>query len=729
MISKEKVEEYRARAKELVSKMTLEEKVYQLRHTAPAIEHLNLPAYNYWNEALHGVARAGIATVFPQAIGMAASFDDELLYRVADTISTEGRGKYNAQYKYDDHGIYKGLTFWAPNINIFRDPRWGRGHETYGEDPYLTTRLGVSFVKGIQGDDENYLKAAACAKHFAVHSGPENLRHHFNAECNKQDLRETYLPAFKALVEEANVEAVMGAYNRTNGEPCCGSKTLLSDILRKEWGFEGHVTSDCWAIKDMNEGHAVTKTPAESVALAINNGCDINCGNLFEYLLQAVEEGLTTEEKIDEALVNVLTTRFKFGFFDSDEKNPYSKIDFSYVDTDAAKKLNLQMAEESIVLLKNDGILPLDSKKIRSIGIIGPNADSRKALVGNYEGTASRYITVAEGIRTEAEAAGIRVYSGEGCDLYKDRLQGLGEHNDRLAETKAVCEFSDVVVLCMGLDASLEGEEGDTGNEYGSGDKPNLSFPGLQQEIIDTVASSGKPAILVVLSGSCLALDKSSQELPAIIQGWYPGAVGGLAISNIIFGKKSPEGKLPVTFYSEKNSLPEFTDYSMKGRTYRYMTESPLYPFGFGLSYTDFVEKIDEIIIKGASGTKSVYTSEVSAIPTIEFNPSEQLEISVRVENKGNYDGGATVQCYVSSGIPGAPICQLKGLKKVHLSSGEAASTVISLDASSFGIYDEDGIFKVNPGMYTVYIGDSQPDKRSAELTGKECIWFNVSIK
>ncbi|MCQ2495929.1 MAG: glycoside hydrolase family 3 C-terminal domain-containing protein [Lachnospiraceae bacterium] len=728
MINQEKVNEYRSRAKELVSKMTLKEKVYQLRHTAPAVESVGLPAYNYWNEALHGVARAGVATVFPQAIGMAASFDDELLGEVADTIATEGRGKYNAQFKYGDHGIYKGLTFWAPNINIFRDPRWGRGHETYGEDPYLTSRLGVSFVKGIQGDDENYLKAAACAKHFAVHSGPEDVRHHFNAECSPQDLRETYLPAFRALVQEANVEAVMGAYNRTNGEPCCGSKTLLKDILRKEWGFKGHVTSDCWAIKDMNEGHAVTKTPAESVALAINNGCDINCGDLYEYLLQAVEEGLTTEERIDEALVNVLTTRFKFGFFDSDEKNPYSKIDYSNVDTAEARALNLKMAEETIVLLKNDGVLPLNKNNIKSIGIIGPNADSRKALIGNYEGTASQYITIAEGIRKEAEEAGIRVYVGEGCHLYKDRAQALGEYNDRIAEVKAVCEYSDVVVLCMGLDAGLEGEEGDEGNEFGSGDKPNLKLPGIQQEVIDTVAASGKPAILVVLSGSCLALDKAAKEVPAILQGWYPGAQGGQAIANIIFGKKSPEGKLPLTFYSENNTLPEFTDYAMKGRTYRYMTETPLYPFGFGLSYTDISETVQEISIQTGDKSETVYSSSDAAIAPVEFS-GDKMSISVKLTNTGKMDGGATVQCYIASGIEGAPVRQLKGLKKLHLSAGTEASTVITLDKSAFGLYDTKGEFKVNPGTYKVSIGDSQPDARSEELTGKACVKFDVIIK
>ncbi len=718
MINDELLNEYKERATKLVNEMTLEEKVFQLRHYAPAIERLGIPAYNYWNEALHGVARAGVATVFPQAIGLAAAFDEEMIGKVAETISTEGRGKYNAQFKYDDHDIYKGLTFWAPNINIFRDPRWGRGHETYGEDPYLTSRLGVSFVKGIQGDNDKYLKAAACAKHFAVHSGPESLRHSFDAKCSEQDLRETYLPAFKALVTEAGVEAVMGAYNRTNGEPCCASKRLLVDILRKEWGFKGHVTSDCWAIKDINENHHVTSTPEESVALAVNNGCDLNCGDIFQYLLGAVEEGLTSEDIIDEALIRVLTTRMKLGLFDAPEGNPFASIDYSQVDTLEARELNLRVAKECIVLLKNEkNLLPLDASKLKTIGVIGPNADNRKALVGNYEGTASEYVTVLEGIRHEAEAAGVRVFFSEGCHLYKNRMSGLSRENDRIAEVKAVCDQSDVIVLCMGLDATLEGEEGDTGNEYGSGDKPNLNFPGLQQEVIDTAAASGKPVILVVLSGSALALDKASSEVGAVIQGWYPGAQGGNAIAQILFGRACPEGKLPLTFYSEKNVLPDFTDYSMKNRTYRYMKEEPLYPFGFGLSYTTFDEKVKAVRLNG-----NPCAGEVT------FADGDVLEIDVRVANTGSVAGGVTVQTYVEYCFDGAPERQLKGLKKLHLSAGEARDVTIRLDASSFSLFDSEGVLRLNKGSYSVFVGDSQPDAQSRRLTGNECPSVSVRV-
>ncbi|MCR5432264.1 MAG: glycoside hydrolase family 3 C-terminal domain-containing protein [Lachnospiraceae bacterium] len=718
MITKERMLECQEKAAKLVAEMTSEEKVYQLRHGAPAIERLGIPAYNYWNESLHGVARAGIATVFPQAIGLAATFDEDLLEKVGDTVSTEGRAKYAGQFKYGDHGIYKGLTFWAPNINIFRDPRWGRGHETYGEDPYLTSRLGVRFVQGIQGKNPKYLKAAACAKHFAVHSGPEAVRHGFNAVCNKQDLRETYLPAFKALVKEAGVEAVMGAYNRTNGEVCCGSKTLLKDILRDEWGFEGHVTSDCWAIKDFHGNHGVTKNPTESVALAMNNGCDLNCGNIYQYLEDAVAKGLTTWEKVDKALVRVLATRFKLGILGDSSDNEYNKIDYSYVDTEEARALNLKASLESIVLLDNkNSILPLDASKIRTIGVIGPNADNRKALVGNYEGTASEYVTIVEGIREAVKGTGTRVMVSEGCHLYKEKMSDLSEMGDRIAEAKSVCEFSDVVVLCVGLDASLEGEEGDTGNEYGSGDKPNLKLPGLQGKLLDEVTSMGKPVIVVCLAGSALYLDSAYEKAAATLLALYPGAQGGRALAQIIFGCKSPEGKLPVTFYSEKNVLPDPTDYSMKGRTYRYMTEKPFYPFGYGLSYTSFNEKIEKLELNGA---------EVSG--NISFKKGDVLDVFVTVENTGKFEGGVTIQAYVSLDEKDAPVRQLKALKKIRLASGSKETVKLSLTDEAFALFDEDGILKLNKGVYNVSVGDSQPDERSVELTGIKCSTFNITV-
>ena len=689
------------RAKDLVSRMTLEEKIFQTLYTAPAIERLGVKAYNWWNEALHGVARAGVATVFPQAIGLAATFDEELLEKVADTISTEGRAKFNAQQKYSDYDIYKGLTFWSPNVNIFRDPRWGRGHETYGEDPYLSSRLGVRFIKGIQGNDNKYMKAAACAKHFAVHSGPEDLRHSFNAECSIQDLYETYLPAFKACVQEADVEAVMGAYNRTNGEPCCGSKVLLQDILRDEWGFKGHVVSDCWAIKDFHENHKVTSTIVESVSLAMNNGCDLNCGNLFGNLLLAVRDGLVEEKIIDRAVTRLVTTRMKLGLFDNPDKVSYNKIGYDQVDNKEHLELNIEASRKSIVLLKNEErLLPLDKSKIKTVGVIGPNADNRKALVGNYEGTASEYITVLEGVK-EYLGEDIRVYFSEGCHLFKQSSQELGMENDRIAEARMVCDMSDVVIACFGLDPGLEGEEGDQGNEYASGDKNSLNLPGLQEDVLKELYKSGKPIILVLLSGSALSVPWADEHIPAIIQGWYPGAQGGRAIAQILFGDYSPEGKLPVTFYHTTEELPEFTDYNMAGRTYRYMSNEALYPFGYGLSYTDFE------------------LSNVS-VDAKEIARGKEVLCTANLKNIGSMPGAETLQVYVKVKQEGAPNPQLKGLKKVYLNPGELKTISIELRDAAFGLYDKDGNLVIHEGEYEVFIGTSQPDARSISLTGKK---------
>ena len=699
---------FEERAKDLVSRMTLEEKVYQTLHGAPAIEHLDIKAYNYWNEALHGVARAGTATVFPQAIGLAATFNEDFLEDVAEVISDEGRAKFNAQQKYGDYDIYKGLTFWSPNVNIFRDPRWGRGHETFGEDPYLTTRLGVRFIKGLQGHDEKYMKASACAKHFAVHSGPEAVRHSFNAECSEQDLRETYLPAFKACVKEADVEVVMGAYNRTNGEPCCGSKRLLVDILRGEWEFKGHVTSDCWAIKDFHEHHMVTSTPAESVALAMNMGCDLNCGNIYGNLLKAVEQGLVTEETITRAVERLFTTRMKLGLFDPQEKVPYNVIDYSIVDCKKHRKLNEEAARKSVVLLKNkDQFLPLNKNQIKTIGVVGPNANSRKALVGNYEGTASEYITVLEGIQRYV-GEDIRVLYSEGCHLYKDRVSVLAQANDRMSEARAVADASDVIVAVVGLDADLEGEEGDTGNEFGSGDKPNLNLPGLQQELLEEMRKFNKPMIVVVLSGSALAVTWADENAEAVIQGWYPGARGGKAIAELLFGEFSPEGKLPVTFYRSSEELPDFEDYSMKGRTYRYMKNEPLYPFGFGLSYTD-------IVCKNAK------------ISQTEISTNQEITCTVDVTNKGKMDGAEAIQVYVKVKKDEAPNLQLKALKKVDLAAGETKTVTLTLHTEDFGLYNHQGKKYLSKGEYQVFIGTNLPDDRSIALTGKKPAVFELT--
>ena len=696
--NQEKLKEYRKRAKELVAQMTLEEKVGQTLYQAPAIPRLGIKAYNWWNEALHGVARAGTATVFPQAIGMAATFDEDLLEQVGDAVSTEARAKFNMQQKADDTDIYKGLTFWAPNVNIFRDPRWGRGHETFGEDPYLTSRLGVRYVMGLQGHDEDYLKAAACAKHFAVHSGPESVRHEFNAEVSEQDLRETYLPAFKACVQEGKVEAVMGAYTRTNGAPCCGNSYLLQDILRKEWGFEGHVTSDCWAIKDFHEGHLVTSTPVESVSMAMNNGCDLNCGNLFHFLTQAVENGMVDEKRLNEAVENLFMARMKLGVLDKKEENPFDKIPYTVVDSEEMRKLNREVARRSVVLLKNENhILPLDKKKLHTIGVIGPNADSRKALVGNYEGTSSRYITVLEGIE-DYVGENVRVLYSEGCHLYRDRTSNLAMEHDRDSEVRAVCEASDVVIAVVGLDATLEGEEGDTGNEYGSGDKPNLNLPGLQPDIIRIAKESGKPVIVVLLAGSAMALSWEDEHVDAILDGFYPGAQGGAAIAEILFGGANPEGKLPITFYQTTEELPEFTDYAMKGRTYRYMENEALYPFGYGLSYTTYA-----------------YGNLECVKP---FDAQDGITLQVTVTNTGDREGTETLQVYVKAKREGTPNPQLKYVKKITLKPGESVTEEIHLSPEAFMLYDEKGNFTLEKGAYDIFVGGCQPDARSAALTG-----------
>ena len=698
---------YRERAAALVAKMTLEEKVSQTLYNAPAIERLGISAYNWWNEALHGVARAGTATVFPQAIGVAASFDEELVGKMAEVIATEARAKYNVQKKADDRDIYKGLTFWSPNVNIFRDPRWGRGQETYGEDPYLSGRLGVRFVKGLQEEKEGFIKAAACAKHFAVHSGPEKQRHSFDARVSRQDLYETYLPAFKACVQEAGVEAVMGAYNRTNGEPCCGSKTLLIDILRKEWGFEGHVVSDCWAINDFHAHHKITKTPLESAAMAMNNGCDVNCGCMFPNLWDAVKGGYVEEARLDEAVTNLMECRMKLGMFEEEGTVPFDVIGYEQVDTAENKSLNLEISRKSLVLLKNqDNLLPLDLTGIKSIGVIGPNADSRKALVGNYEGTASRYVTVLEGIE-DYVGERARVYYSEGCHLYQDRTSNLAQENDRMSEVKAVCSVSDVIVAVLGLDSSVEGEEGDTGNEFASGDKLDLKFPGLQSEILRAAYESGKPVILVSMTGSAMELDWEDSHIPAIIQAWYPGAAGGRAVAELIFGAYSPEGKLPVTFYRTTQELPDFTDYAMKDRTYRYMKQEALYPFGFGLSYTSFE-------MKGTEADSDRVTAK------------GEVTIRTSIKNTGVMESGETIQVYVKALREGTPNAQLKGLKKVHLQPGEEKQVEITLKSQAFGLYNVEGEFLVEKGEYAVYVGMQQPDARSATLTGRETVCLKV---
>ena len=537
------------------------------------------------------------------------------------------------------------------------------------------------------------MKAAACAKHFAVHSGPEGERHHFNAVVSKQDMYETYLPAFKACVQEGKVEAVMGAYNRTNGEPCCGSKTLLQDILREEWGFEGHVVSDCWAVRDFHENHHVTNAPVESVTMAMNHGCDLNCGCTYPHLVQAVREGRVDEKRINEAVINLFTTRMKLGMFEEPGTVPFDSIPYTENDTPEHNRINEKISEKTLVLLKNEGgLLPLNKNNMKTSGVIGPNANSRAALVGNYEGTASRYVTVLEGIQ-DYVGDDVRVMYSEGCALFKDRVCVLSEPNDRLAEVKGVCEASDVVIVCLGLDATLEGEEGDTGNEFASGDKPDLNYPGLQNEILKAAYESGKPVVLVSLTGSAMDLSWADEHIPAIVQVWYPGSRGGEAVARLLFGECSPEGKLPVTFYRSVEELPEFTDYSMKGRTYRYMEQEALYPFGYGLSYTEFSLSEPEITVY--EGDK---VSETGII-----RKGTGMTVRTVIRNIGKMAGGETVQVYVKSCCDGTPNPQLKALKKVFLNPGEEQEVVLILKPEAFELLDIDGAAQILSGEYCVY--------------------------
>ncbi len=667
------------RAEALCDILPTERQAEQLRYDAPAIPEAGLPAYNWWNEGLHGVARAGTATVFPQAIGLAATFDTDLMHRIAEVISTEARAKYNASQKQGDGDIYKGLTLWSPNINIFRDPRWGRGHETYGEDPYLTARLGVEFVKGLQGEG-GHLRTAACAKHFAVHSGPEADRHEFDAKASAKDIEETYLPAFRALVKEAKVEGVMGAYNRVNGEPACASEFLMGKL--REWGFDGYFVSDCWAINDFHAHHKVTDTPEESAAMALKAGCDINCGSTYLKMMGALEKGLVTPEDIRRSCVRALRTRIRLGQLD---KTEYDDIPYSVIACREHKAVALEAAHKSAVLLKNNGILPLSREKIGTIAVIGPNADSRSALIGNYNGTPDRYITFLEGIQ---DAFGGRVLYAEGSHLFLDRSQGLAQAGDRLAEAVSAAENADIIVACVGLDATLEGEEGDTGNQFASGDKPDLYLPLSQQQLLQKLRETGKPMIVVLAAGSSVNIDC---DCDALLNMWYPGQFGGKALADILFGDVSPSGKLPVTFYKDADNLPDFRDYSIAGRTYRYCNDdNVLYPFGFGLSYADILCTD----LSYADGT-----------------------VKLTVTNRSDIAAEDVVQLYITAhGVSGAAKYSLCGMKRVSLAANESREITLELPCSAFETVDENGTRSISASRFTLYAGNSQPDPVSLTL-------------
>ncbi|MCI9360480.1 MAG: glycoside hydrolase family 3 protein [Hungatella sp.] len=689
--------DFEKEARELVGKMTLEEKASQLNFDAPAIPRLGIPRYHWWNEALHGLARAGTATMFPQSIALAAMFDSEEMEKIGDIISTEARAKYNAYSSENDRDIYKGLTLWSPNVNIFRDPRWGRGHETYGEDPCLTAELGVAFIKGIQGDGK-YLKAAACAKHFAVHSGPEELRHEFDAQVSDKDLWETYLPAFEACVKEAKVEGVMGAYNRTNGEPCCGSKFLMKDILRGKWNFEGYFTSDCWAIKDFHENHHVTDTATESAALALKMGCDINCGNTYLKIMQAYQEGLITEEDITEAAVRAMRTRFRLGLFADDCE--YDKISYEEIASKEHRQAAIDAAEKSVVLLKNDGILPL-KKTMKKLAVIGPNADSRWPLIGNYHGTAPRYVTVLEGIEMVAE--NVRIHYSEGCHTMKDRVEELALPDDRVSEAVYAAKEAGAAVVCVGLDERYEGEQHDVGNRFDEtsmADKPTTALPDSQIRLLKALIDTEVDLIVVNMTGSAVELKwlQESSNVKAILQGWYPGAEGGLAIARILFGDVNPSGKLPVTFYASAEGMPPITDYSMKGRTYRYLETTPMYPFGYGLSYT-FFQYSDLKIDTAEDGVK----------------------VTVALENRGHVDGDEIIQVYLKDIKSQFEVRNhhLAAFKRIHVKAGEKQTVELFIPKKQFMVVNDQGERVKDGTEFAVYVGGTQPDTRSEELTGQ----------
>ena len=814
------------RVGDLLSRMTLEEKISQLRYDAPGIERLGIPPYNWWNECLHGVARAGHATVFPQSITLAASWNRRLLRDIGDITSDEARAKHHEFVRRGQHGLYQGLTFWSPNINIFRDPRWGRGHETYGEDPYLTGQLGKAFVQGLQGEDTTYLKVVATAKHFAVHSGPEASRHEFDAHPTERDLRETYLPAFRTVVEEGKVYSVMGAYNRLRGEPACASP-LLFDMLRKEWGFEGYVVSDCWAISDIWQFHKILPDDASSAALAIEAGCDLECGSSYRQLGEALARGLVSEAAIDRAAGRLLTARFRLGMFDPAGRVPYAGIPFSIVNNPAHRALARQAARESIVLLKNEGAaLPL-SDKLQKLAVIGPVADDPQALWGNYNGIPRNPVTVLQGLRNKL-APQVEVAYAQGCELADglpvmqpipsvylqtpdgrqglqveyfantrwegepiwtstddhidftwdidpphpglspgnyslrwtgylvppvsgtyyfsewakpfmefslgDSLQAGGnyEHHaalnpravvleagkkyplevryknyygdataglywaapagDRLAEAVALANTSDAVVLVLGLNERLEGEEMKVVLDgFDRGDRTHLNLPQSQQRLLEALLDRGKPLILVLLNGGALSINLAAEKVPAILTAGYPGEQGGNAIADVLTGDYNPAGRLPVTYYRSVEQLPAFDNYDMEGRTYRYFRGEPLYPFGFGLSYTTF-------------------DYQHLQLPAV-VRAGEPIALSVEVRNTGSCDGDEVVQVYLTDEEASTPrpIRQLVAFERVHLRRGEVKTLHFSLRSDQLALIGTGGQWTLEPGWFSLSVGGKQP--------------------
>ena len=686
-----------ARVKDLVCRMSLAEKVQQMRNAAPAIPRLGVPAYNYWNECLHGVARAGVATVFPQAIGMAATWDTALIHQEADVIATEARAKNNRyrELHHGDSAQYHGLTFWTPNINIFRDPRWGRGQETYGEDPFLTARLGVAFIRGLQGDDPKYIKAMACAKHFAVHSGPEPARHRFDAEPPERDFYETYLPQFEAAVREGHVGAVMGAYNSVFGKPACANPLLLTGLLRNQWGFDGHVVSDCGAIYDIYGNHRFASTPEEAAADAVKAGDDLCCGTDYNSLMRAAKDGLVSAGEIDTALGHVLKARFQLGMFDPPSVVPYAQIPFSENNSPEHEALSLEVARESMVLLKNDGLLPLDRGKIKRIAVIGANARSLPVLLGNYNGQPSSPVTILDGIQSVA-GTNIGIIYEPGCPL---AMSDGSEQPDAAALTKAVeaANSADVVIYVGGISPKLEGEEMPVHYDgFSGGDRTRIELPPVQETLLKMLKAAGRPIVFVNCSGSAMAIPWEAANLPAILQAWYPGEEGGRAVAEVLFGDVNPAGRLPATFYRSTADLPAFEDYSMSNRTYRYFNGQPLFAFGHGLSYTKFDYSnpgIDEPF----------------------YSPGDTMKLSFTLKNTGARAGDEVAQVYFRHVTPALtqPKLALCGFVRVHLERRQRVNVTVNIPVERLRYWDTARKqYAVEPGDYELLIASASDDIR-----------------
>jgi beta-glucosidase len=666
------------RAADLVGRLTLEEKAALLRYDSPAVERLGIPAYNWWNEALHGVARNGNATVYPMPVAMASTFDPQLIEEVFTSVSDEARVKYRLARTVEnpENYWYKGLTFWTPNINIFRDPRWGRGMETYGEDPYLTGQLGMAVVRGLQGERENgSMKAQACAKHFAVHSGPESTRHSFDVRVSERDLRETYLPAFRDLVVKAKVDEVMFAYNRFEGYPCGASERLLKDILKDEWGFEGLIVSDCWAVSDFFNGHGWSANPVEAIAAAINAGMDLECGALTPLAVKAVKEGLLDEATIDERLTKLFTVRFALG--EMDFESPWDNIPEEVLCSESHSEQALDIARKSLVLLSNDGTLPL--KEDARIGLAGPNAADSVMMWGNYNGFPLRTVTLLDALKARIP----ELKYVKGCS-HAAELDSTATDIDAVVKEFEDC---DIVIFASGISPSLEGEEMPvTIPGFSGGDRTSIELPAIQKQLIAAFAQAGKKVVLVNFSGSAIALADEAGSCCAILQAWYPGQEGGTAIADVLFGDFNPCGKLPVTFYADDSQLPDFDDYAMTGRTYRYFTGTPLYPFGHGLGYSEFKYRRPRV-----------------------RNTGSGKELVLRLKNKGRMDGDEIVQVYVSRpDDTEGPVKALKAFKRVPVKAGKTVKVVIPLDEETFEWWNpESGRMEYRAGEYILHVGGS----------------------